>query len=283
MTTVPQQPISVNFMIAGTQKGGTTALHAFLVRHPDICMARNKEVHFFDQDEFFEGGEPSYDQYTKAFPDYTGQKLVGEATPSYMFAPHVAERLHRYNPALKLIFVLRDPVERAFSHYSMVVKAGVEPLPFGEALLAEEGRLSQAVNRYHAKIDDTAIAEIRQAGQGGLAQVLAHYRLSSPMWLYSYAARGFYMRQINNLLQYFPREQMLFVRQDELMTEHEASLRRVYAFLGLEPVIPPHKKIFSLNYKPILPEDRTYLLRVFAEDTAELAKFTGWDLSDWQK
>ncbi len=286
MTDLAHQPISVNFMIVGTQKGGTTALHAFLLGHPDICMARNKETHFFEHNEFFEDGQPLYGEYATAFPDYHGQMSVGEASPSYMFVPDVAPRLHQYNPALKLIFALRDPVERAFSHYSMAVKAGVESLPFAEALQAEEGRLAGAVDSDHGKIDLAGFAETFHIGERRLFEALTpktRNRPRSPLKLYSYASRGFYMRQINNLLHYFPREQMLFLRQDELMNAHEASLRRIYAFLGVEPVIPAHKKIFSLNYKPMLPQDRTYLLDVFAEDTAELAKFTEWDLSDWRK
>ena len=112
----------VNFMIVGVQKSGTTALSEFCSEHPEICMAKPKEPHLFDAEEFDEAGLD--DNYSKFFDHFKGEAILGEATPIYMFLPEIAKRLHTYNPDLKLLVILRDPVDRAISQYSMSQSRG---------------------------------------------------------------------------------------------------------------------------------------------------------------
>ncbi len=94
------------FVLVGTQKGGTTGLNDFLTKHPQVCTGIVKEARFFDSEACFVTSQPDYCRYHFNFRHYTNQKVVGEATPSYMYNPLVAERLFRYNPKLKLIFLL---------------------------------------------------------------------------------------------------------------------------------------------------------------------------------
>ena|SRR5450755_1220153 len=111
-------PEKVAFLIAGTQKGGTTALASYLQEHPAICMSTVKEVHFFDTEEFFASGDVDYTRYHARFNPTARKRLLGEATPIYMYWEAAAHRIQRYNPTMKLILLLRNPVTRAYSHWN---------------------------------------------------------------------------------------------------------------------------------------------------------------------
>src|SRR3954470_22890344 len=101
-------PMRVGFLIAGTQKGGTTALHAYLRDHPGVCMAEPKEVHFFDTETHFAGGPVDYAPLHACFRPQPGQ-VLGEATPITMYWDDAPRRVWEYNPAMKLVCVLRNP------------------------------------------------------------------------------------------------------------------------------------------------------------------------------
>ena len=200
------QPFQINFLIIGAQKAGTSALASFLAAHPEICHSPKKELHFFDAFPDYEATTEAdiASAYRAAFPNFGGEALVGESTPIYLFLPHVARRIHRYNPAMKLIILLRDPVARAISHYQMRVNLGRERLSMAAAFLCEFFALPLRRTRW----------EPRTRAR-------------------SYLARGFYSRQIRNLLRYFDRNQILILRQSELAGNQAATLRKVYDFLGV--------------------------------------------------
>ena len=101
----------VSFLIAGVQKGGTTALYDYLSDYPDVALSRIKEVHFFD-DEGQDWRRPDYRAYHARFEAPAGRPC-GEATPIYVYWPNALERVAAYNPAMRFIVTLRDPVERA--------------------------------------------------------------------------------------------------------------------------------------------------------------------------
>jgi hypothetical protein len=237
----------VNFLIAGAQKGGTTALSSFLSSDPRICLAPSKEVHFFDAADYDDkaGPEDIARRYQEAFPNYRGQALVGEATPIYMYLPQVAERIRRYNPEMKLILLLRDPVERALSHYRMNFARGFERRSLAVALALEPLRLL-----------------LHRADLGE----------DSPLRFHSYLDRGFYSRQIRNLQRSFPAAQILIVRSEDLWHHHEAVLRRIYAFLGIEPAgaFPPRDRVYAstAEVKPHPWLRRLLRLRYAAETRA---------------
>jgi hypothetical protein len=295
----------VNFLIVGTQKGGTTALAQFLSSHPQICVAPAKEVHFFDYDQNYQATHPDWlgvsphllpptlgkglafaqqsshqaqelpqmlnpcdsqtpnpiDRYHAFFPNYSNQPAVGEATPIYMYFPWIANRIKAYNPNMKLIILLRHPVERAYSHYQMERARGWEWLPFSLAIRIEALRLRIA------KITD-------KYGKPERSSLRTH----------SYSDRGFYSRQIQNLLRYFPREQMLVLLNEDLQKHHHQTLKRVYQFLNVDSnVIPPEpERILSGNYQPMSQWDRNYLLHQCDREIDTLAKLLELDLSDWK-
>ena len=198
----------IDFMIIGAQKGGTNALYRFLRQHPGIGMSSRKEVHLFDSPEYSSDWTPERidERYRSFFEHHEGERIRGEATPIYLFLPEIARELARYNPELKLIVLLRDPVERAISHYYMEKSRDAERYPLWFALLCEPFRLHRC----------------RDARAFGSAVRVASYR-----------SRGLYSRQLRNLYRHFDPERVLILRTSELMERHDDVLRRVFAFLGV--------------------------------------------------
>lgn len=248
-------PLPLTYVIAGAQKGGTTALDLFLSQHPDVCTARPKETHFFHEDVYFEDGDVRFEWLSFCFAHHAGEPVVGEATPEYMYLPNAAERLAAHNPSLRIILLLRDPVERAYSDYRMRVARGQESLPFRDALACEPDRLAAA------------------AGD---------FRLASPLVRHSYVSRGLYAEQIRRLLRFFHREQVLVLRSDHLRDRHEETLSRVHSFLGLSGrALPEPRRVLVGEGPPMRAEDRAYLRDVFAPSVRELEQLLEWDLSEW--
>src|SRR6187200_1451927 len=131
-----------DFLVIGAQKAGTTALYAYLRWHPGITGPSWKEVSFFDRHWW--RGEA---WYRGQFPLRAGGRLVGEASPSYLFHPLAPERARSLVPDAKLIALVRNPVDRAYSQYQHAVALGREPLSFEDALAAEDERLVGEVER----------------------------------------------------------------------------------------------------------------------------------------
>src|SRR5690348_3002020 len=129
----------LDFILAGAQKSGTTALHYFLSRHPDICMGDQQEIHFFDNDAMFVA-EPNYQELHSHYPPIDPSTLTGDCTPSYMYHESAMQRIWHYNSKIKLLILLRNPVERAFAHWNMQRYRGREPLDFFDALREEQTR-----------------------------------------------------------------------------------------------------------------------------------------------
>jgi hypothetical protein len=135
MQATARAPQKVGFVIAGTQRGGTTTLYEYLRRHPHICMPAEKELHFFDNEDLWRLQPHPYELYHAAFAVEPSHRLLGEATPVYMYWEPALSRIREYNPAMKLILILRNPITRAYSHWNHERPAGREALSFREALL----------------------------------------------------------------------------------------------------------------------------------------------------
>lgn len=212
----------VNFLIIGVQKGGTSALAHFLSEHREICMASQKEVHLFDtlsQGSLYSVATLN-ELYAPFFLKHQGEKLRGEATPVYCYFPDMAERIYKYNPNMKMILILRDPIERAISHYWMERNRGMESLTFLSACLLEPWRLWRS--------------------RGDLS-------MESSSRSHSYINRGYYTRQIKRFGKYFPTQQLLILNNNDLLTEHYKTLKKIYTFLGVDDIyqISSSEKIFS--------------------------------------
>lgn len=109
-----------NFIIPEAQKSGTTALRIYLAQHPEVYIV-NKEIHFFNKN--FDKGIEWYEQFFKA---WKGEKAIGEKTPDYLYDGHTPQRIYEVTPDVKLIFVLRNPIDKAYFHYWYNVRVGLE-------------------------------------------------------------------------------------------------------------------------------------------------------------
>jgi hypothetical protein len=250
-----------DFLIIGAQKAGTTALYAYLLRHPSIVGPSWKEVSFFDR-HFVRG----VDWYRGHFPNTlrlrniqrrTGvAPLAGEASPSYLFHPFAAERVRTLLPDVRLVALVRDPVDRALSHYQHEVAFGREPLSFEDALEQEEARM-----------------------QGELERMRDPAYFSYAWWNYTYASRGLYAEQLERWLALFPREQLVIVPSEDLLERPSETYARVLAFLGAQPhELDSYPRIFVREYDEMDPRTRERLSARFAEPNARLYELLGRDL-----
>jgi Sulfotransferase domain len=241
----------VNFVIGGTQKGGTSALDLFLRQHPEICMPEiKKELHYFDNEENF-GQLPDYKKYHACFSPKSQHRVFGEATPIYMYWTAAPLRIWSYNPQMKWILVLRNPVERAFSAWNMERKRGAEELTFEQAVEQEPSRCREALPLQHR--------------------------------IFSYLDRGFYAHQVRRLFNIFGRQNCLILLNEELRTDHQTSLKKVFDFLEIDPhPTPAPTSVFEHEYdEGIDPHLSSKLTKTFYFDIKELERLLGRDLSAW--
>lgn len=202
-----------DFIIIGAMKSGTSSLFSYLSQHPQMFQSKRKEVHFFDG-----GLTPEVDNFAKEqawyqahFPlrkNMSTDSKTFEASPLYIFNPLAPKRIFDIIPKVKIIAILRNPTERAISHYFHEKRKNREPLPIYEALQEEEKRLEPAINREDYK-----------------SELFRHF---------SYKSRGLYKKQIERYLNYFPWQQILVLNSDELFSEPDNTLRRVFEFVGVE-------------------------------------------------
>lgn len=214
-----------DFIIIGAQKGGTSGLFGTLEQHTRILPPLVKEVHYFDDDEWY--NQKKLHEYHSFFPTSGLRKTkTFEASPLYVFHPHVAERLHEYKPDLKLILLLREPASRAFSAWSMYhhffnaerSPCLHDPRPFSVAISEEIERL-ETESYYENTI--------------------------------SYVKRGIYYKQIEKYLAWFKREQLLILESSILMNSPSETLKTIQNFIGVphEELPLRRKNIGKLNEK----------------------------------
>lgn len=241
----------VNFVIGGTQKGGTSALDSFLRQHPQICMPETKkELHYFDKEENF-AGRPKYKTYHANFKPGSQHRVIGEATPIYMYWNAAPQRIWSYNPKMKWIMVLRNPVERAFSAWNMEAKRDAERLSFKEAVEREPERCREALPLQHR--------------------------------VFSYIDRGFYSAQVRRIFNIFGRENCLILLNEDLRNNHKDTLRGVFDFLAVDHnIIPNEASVFEHDYDATIDPDLCCsLMETFYFDIKELERLLQRDLSAW--
>lgn len=246
-----------DFLIIGTQKGGTTSLYNYLIQHPQILPAAQKEIHFFDLN--FERG---LDWYESQFPqDVKGQnRVTGEASPYYLFHPLVPPRVKRLFPEVKLIVMLRNPVMRAWSHYNHEVRWGFEKLSFQEAIAGESERLAGEVSKM--LLDETYYSYNHQ-----------HY---------TYLSRGIYADQLQQWGDIFPRDRFLILQSEVFYTNPAETLAQTFEFLELSPVeIEDYPKYNAGDYQQMPEALQTDLTHYFSPHNQRLYQYLGvnfnWD------
>lgn len=241
-----------DYLIIGTQRGGTTSLYHYLTSHPRVLPATGKELHFFDIQ--YKNG---LDWYRSQFPlDSMRGSVTGEASPYYLFHPLVPGRVREALPHARLIALLRNPVDRAYSHYQMAVRLNAESLSFEEALEREEERLD---------------GEVERICNGD------YYSYNHQF--YSYRSRGLYAEQLDRWRRHFPDEQLLIFRSEDFYGDPSAALTRVTDFLGLSRLDSFDATLFNDGvYAPMEAATRRRLAEYFEPHNRRLGDLLGMDM-----
>lgn len=239
----------LDFLVVGVQKSGTTTLDQYLRLHSAIGMPnKKKELHFFDKPANFSKGIEFYHAFYAGSDD---KKVWGECTPIYSYWEGVLENIYQYNPNMKLIMVLRNPIERAFSHWNMEFFHGREALSFYDALKREQSRLSEMPNNQHR--------------------------------VYSYVDRGRYISQIKKIWNLFGKKKLHIIKMDELVKSPERVMNSIYDFLDVErQVIKQPICSYAGEYnKKMTKIEREFLFDSFEQEITSLECLLGWDCRSW--
>jgi Sulfotransferase family len=298
-----------NFLVIGAAKAGTNALYHYLRQHPQVYMSPWKEPKFFAFESPEElrfraaNGRPApvnatvvldRQKYEQLFAGARGELARGEASTQYLYVEKAPARIKSFVPEMKLVAVLRNPIERSFSSYQHLVRDGLEPLDFASALDAEPARIAQNYG-----------------------------------FLYRYTDLGFYTRQLDRYARLFPADQLLVLLYDELRRDPHSTCRQVFSFLGVDdgfvptrseeynrsgvprsrlvqrflnpsvptkrrlwqvtpsglrdPLLRVHTRVMNRNLeRRSLPErERERLRNVFREEVESLERLLDRDLSHW--
>jgi Sulfotransferase domain len=243
-----------DFLIIGAQRSGTTSLYKYLTANPGVEAAYpTKGAHYFDNHP-----QRSVGWYRAHFPiRREGGLITGEGSPYYLFHPQVPVRVARVAPDARLIVMLRDPVERAYSHYQQEYARGFEDAEsFERALELEPQRLEGEQERM-------------AADPGYRSRAHQHH---------SYIARGLYLEQIEAWRAHFAPEQMLILHTERFFADPASGMQEVQRFLGLDPApaaeYPAHN---ARGYSPMDPATRRMLTDRFAEPNRRLYAYLGVD------
>jgi len=271
----PMRPAGV---VLGAQKGGTTALFHYLSQHPDVVPSMQKEIHFFNNDEHYARGLDFYHGFFERRTPAREGKITLDITPSYLAAaPLTAQRLSCYEPALRLVALLRDPVTRAYSAWQMYRKYYARDPDWFDGWVGSclvEGfpaGCRKRSARFGQSFLDDAREELEWMERGQLVEM-------------PFIHQGFYVRHLEWFLRYFPREQLLVMSSEELKADTRGHLQALEQHFGLSPhawreeQIRPH---FEGGYSEPLPDGaRRLLAEYYRPHNRELFELLGREI-DW--
>ncbi len=248
------------FLIIGTMKGGTSALARAVSRHPDVFIPHGKEVRFFDHN--YDQGLEWYESHFESAPSGS---VLGEASPGYMYRATTHQRIAAIVPDSRLVAILRNPVDRAYSHYWHNVRRGREDRSFRQALESE------------SEIDRSDHSED----------------------VFAYMDLGRYCRQLRSLEELVGRDRLMVLQNSELRFSETTVMSRLWEFIGVNPEFRPtarpplKKRVKNLlapgrrsrlgGYSPMDPEIRFELLKTTKPDVEELEEWWGRDLTAWKR
>jgi hypothetical protein len=264
------------FLIIGAQKAGTVALFRYLSSHPDLTPAKSKEIRFFNRNKFYAKGKAWYHAHFP-FPSRHHQIITYEATPEYLYYPNCAKRIYAYNPDLKLIVLLREPIERAFSAWNMYRSMFKERPQY----LYARSRLAN--DDVRQAIDDMLSRENFPSFEATIQHEIE--QLSSSVEKTpepSYVRRGLYAEQLRRYFKYFPREQIWIGDSHYLKTHTPVILDQIVRFLGLpkhnwvKKQLPEHH-VGSYKDRKIPEQTHALLRNFYAAHNQELYNLLGQD------
>lgn len=242
----------VDFIIVGAQRSGTTSLSLNISKHPDIFINNNKdpkisEVHFFDIN--WKKGVSWYKKELKF--NKNKNKVIGEKTPNLAYLSQTHSYMQSINPFLKLIFIIRNPVERAYSNWKLNIKNGSEKMPFTKAISYELKYLKNQNKTFHTSFKH-------------------------------YISKGFYYEQLKNLLKWFPKDNILVLISEKVKLNMNKEYNKVFNFLNLKEL---QNNKYELEYtsddksqiKPLLYKK---LIKIYEKDIKSLEKLLNIK-TDW--
>lgn len=246
-----------DFLIIGAARCGTTSLCENLKCHPQIYLpvSLRPEPHFFLKDHEYRKGLAYYS--SKYFKDVPEDVLAGEKSVSYIYQPYVAERIKTHLPDVKLICMLRNPIDRAYSSYQFTRANGLEDLPFDQAIRSEAERIAEPPSHFHAEVQP-----------------------------FAYIDRGRYHQQLERYLAVFPAGQLHVAILEDLCRDPENQLRKILEFLGAHAdFVPPNLgEIFNPgNYgqQAMAQAERDYIYQQLKDDIQALSAMLGKSLDHW--
>jgi hypothetical protein len=264
---VPRHPIETgdvhewlpySFSIVGAQKSGTSTLSTALDRHPQVARAPRKELQFFTREDV-DWSRPDYRGYRA--PRRKPQHLIaGDATPAYLFWPGALERMRDYNPDLRLIAVFRDPLERLFSHWTMLRGRWTTSPDWPEF-----------ITEFRPSTTPTALPDVPS---------LAFKQRSG-------VARGYYGDQLTRGLTIFPREQWLWLEFRSMLADFSGTLDQLTDFLGVDRYHrhpEPGRQMSGPDRvvgTPPSAADLTSLAKLYEADLAQFGDVSGLDVDAW--
>jgi hypothetical protein len=242
----------INFIVIGTQKGGTSALDYYLRKNAQIVLpSTKKELHFFD-DSYLNWEDNNYHVYHSQFDWSNPNAIRGEATPIYMYLPECMDRIKVYRRDIKLIVLLRNPVYRAYSHWRMECSRDMETLDFSTAIRKGRERLVTSANA---------------------------------LGRYDYVERGFYDIQLAHIFKLFDRKHVLIVASDDLREKLLETLNKIMVFIGaaaFSTIVPRYvSPVESRILSPIELVDRSMLHRLYQDSILKTMDLTGCNLTSW--
>lgn len=245
-----EKRISPSFIIVGVQRGGTSSLYNYLIQHPLICHPLKKEIHYFDLN-YKKGSKWYLANFNKK---YTNSKMIsGEATPYYMFHPLAIKRIKKDFPDIKIIIVLRNPMERTISHYKHEVR-----------LKREKRSIKDVVLNYKFE-RDIITNEEKKIIDGKNYNSYYHQRIS-------YLSRSIYFNQVQKIFNLFGKEKTFIIQSEELFNKPKETYDKVILYLNLPKYTPDNFKVFNasnLNIK-ITDEIRSNLDSYFKQYNEKL-------------
>jgi hypothetical protein len=253
-----------DFLIIGAMRSGTTSLFRYLTQHPSVVKGIKKEVHYFDL--YFDKGIHWYQAHFPLTRTIIKKKtsssqniITGEASPYYMFHPLCPKRVAESIPNVNLIMILRNPVDRAYSHYWHAIRNRFEKLPFEEAIKSESERL-----------------------EGEQERILNNRNYASFSYQHlSYLKRGIYSEQIERWFNFFAPDQILIIIYESFFKDMQSNFRMVFDFLGISPFeITPRKTYNEASYPEMNPKLRRELIDYFQPHNERLYKILQQRL-DW--
>ena len=257
-----------DYLIIGAAKCGTSSLYEYLIQDPNIEPAIGKEINFFDMN--YKKGIKWYRTY---FP-FSFQKLIakkisknnlitGEATPRYLDHPYAPKRIKESIPSVKIIALLRNPIDRAYSHWNMMVAHNRENLSFEDAIKKEDERICGLYERMEED---------------------ENFYSREYFW-YAYLDRGIYVKKLKRWFQYLSKDQFLILQSEDFFRNPSENYNRVLKFLNLpRKELVGYKQFRKGSYKKqkIESTTRTKLVEFFKQHNEELYKLldTRFDWND---